>query len=682
MAESAAAAQGRIFISYRREEAAYPAGWLFDRLADSYGKGQIFKDVDNIELGEDFVERITAAVGSCDVLLALIGPQWLTIADERGQRRLDSSDDFVRLEIEAALTRKVLVIPILVEGASMPDVDQLPPSLAKLVRRQALELSPNRFEFDTGRLLKVLDKTLAEAARYPRGSTVPGADQPPITAPPITVPPPDPGEPPTPPNVALALRPLVSHGRRSGEHHLRVANLGGQPVGVAFDVDGAPEVAAEVTPSALPVEAGGSGTATLRVRPGQRLLAGRSRRHRFRVVARVAGAPVATAEGAMLQRPLAPWWLLPAALLVVLLPVAALLRPQPSVAVPDPGGASVDAVVALLQQAGLVADVTREANEKVAPGKLLRMAPSAGTRVRRGAAVTLFVSSGPTVTTLPPDRRELTVGFVDSFASSKDNPESYLQDLDPLLFTDPTGQLQGLVVDFAKALGDKLGVELEFQRLEHFTPSFRDVFQGRLDLGMSVLRDLGRHQKEVDFVDYLDNGTVLVVPKGNPAAIRSPDDLCGKTIVRPMETAAGSILADSDRCRARDQRRIVLMTCPTVPGTQNPELDSVELADCPRNADPLRLLLGRQAHAAMVDAPLFEQAMKRTPAIRKQLEVAPVKMNGGRYGIAVDKDDRQVRDALQSALRAAMADGTYKRILAKWNLQSLALRTATVNVRP
>jgi ABC-type amino acid transport substrate-binding protein len=592
MAESAAAAQGRIFISYRREDAAYPAGWLFNRLADSYGKGQIFKDVDNIELGQDFVERITAAVGSCDVLLALIGPQWLTIADERGRRRIDSSDDFVRLEIEVALTREVLVIPILVDGATMPDADELPPSLANLVRRHALELSPDRFEFDTGRLLKVLDKTLAEAARDPRGIAVPVTDQPPITAPPVTVPPP----PPAPRTV------------------------------------------------------GRTATATRRF---------------------------------PLRRRLRAWWLVAAALLAVLLLVAIVLRPQPSVAVPDPGGASVDAVVALLQQAGLVADVRREANEKVAPGKLLRVAPSAGTKVRRGAAVTLFVSSGPTVTTLPPDRRELTVGFVDSFASSKDNPEGYLQGLDPLLFTDPTGQLQGLDVDLAKALGDKLGVELEFQRLEHFTHSFREVFEGRLDLGMSVLRDLTRHQKEgVDFVDYLDNGTVLLVPKGNPAAIRSSDDLCGRTIVRPMETAAGSILTDSERCRERDQRRIVLMTCPTVPGTQKPELNAVELADCPPNADPLRLLLGRQAHAAMVDAPLFEKAMKRTPAIRKQFEVAPVKMNGGRYGIAVDKDDRQVRDALQSALRAVMADGTYKRILAKWNLQSLALRTATVNGRP
>jgi hypothetical protein len=153
---------GRIFISYRREETAYPAGWLYDRLANHYGGGQVFKDVDSIELGDDFVAVITSAVGSCDVLLAMIGEQWLTITDEHGQRRLDDPDDFVRLEIEAALTRGVRVIPILVDGARMPRAEELPHSLVPLRRRQALELSPSRFEYDTGRLLKVLDTTLAE----------------------------------------------------------------------------------------------------------------------------------------------------------------------------------------------------------------------------------------------------------------------------------------------------------------------------------------------------------------------------------------------------------------------------------------------------------------------------------------------------------------------------------------
>ena len=149
-------------MSYRRQETSYATGWLFDRLTEKFGSDQVFKDVSSIELGDDFVEKISSAVGACDVLLALIGEEWLTITDERGRRRLDQPDDFVRVEIEAALARQVRVIPILVDGAMMPSADELPPSMAKLVRRQALELSPNRFDFDTDRLMTVLEKTLAE----------------------------------------------------------------------------------------------------------------------------------------------------------------------------------------------------------------------------------------------------------------------------------------------------------------------------------------------------------------------------------------------------------------------------------------------------------------------------------------------------------------------------------------
>jgi hypothetical protein len=79
---------------------------------------------------------ITRAVGSCDELPALIGDQWVTITDEHGRRCLDDPDDFVRLEIEAAMTRSVRVIPILVGGARMPRAEELPDSLAKLVRCQ------------------------------------------------------------------------------------------------------------------------------------------------------------------------------------------------------------------------------------------------------------------------------------------------------------------------------------------------------------------------------------------------------------------------------------------------------------------------------------------------------------------------------------------------------------------
>jgi hypothetical protein len=152
---------GRIFISYRRQDTAWPAGRLYDVLMEHFPAEQVFRDVDNIEPGADFVERITATVGSCDVLLALIGPQWLTISDENGQRRLDNPRDYVRLEIETALTRKIRVIPILVDEARMPNADELPAALAPLIRRSAVEINP--LTFDTRRLISTVDKTLAES---------------------------------------------------------------------------------------------------------------------------------------------------------------------------------------------------------------------------------------------------------------------------------------------------------------------------------------------------------------------------------------------------------------------------------------------------------------------------------------------------------------------------------------
>ena len=151
---------GRIFISYRRQETAWPAGRLYDVLVEHFPAEQVFKDVDSIEPGEDFVERITAAVSSCDVLLALIGPQWLTITDENGQRRLDNPGDYVRVEIETALTRKIRVIPILVDAAQMPRANELPATLAPLVRRNAVEINP--LTFDTKRLIAAVQQTLAE----------------------------------------------------------------------------------------------------------------------------------------------------------------------------------------------------------------------------------------------------------------------------------------------------------------------------------------------------------------------------------------------------------------------------------------------------------------------------------------------------------------------------------------
>jgi hypothetical protein len=172
MTASASAPPG-IFISYRRSDAAAYAGWLFDRLAGHYGRDQIFKDVDSIQLGDDFAAAISDAVASCQVLLALIGDRWLTISGKAG-RRLDNPRDFVRLEIEAALSRNIRVIPVLIDGATMPDADQLPASMAGLRARQALELSTNRFDSDFSRLLKVLDKTLSTPQAVRPRTVTPG----------------------------------------------------------------------------------------------------------------------------------------------------------------------------------------------------------------------------------------------------------------------------------------------------------------------------------------------------------------------------------------------------------------------------------------------------------------------------------------------------------------------------
>jgi hypothetical protein len=165
----------RIFISYRRDDSAMAAGRLYDHLSAHFSDKSLFMDIDTIEPGEDFVEVLQNAVGSCQALIAVIGPDWLSIADEMGRRRLDDPNDFVRLEIAAALERNIRVIPVLVDGASMPLAVDLPDDLAKLARRNALFISNERFRYDAAKLIETLDRVLqsesASAARADQPAT-------------------------------------------------------------------------------------------------------------------------------------------------------------------------------------------------------------------------------------------------------------------------------------------------------------------------------------------------------------------------------------------------------------------------------------------------------------------------------------------------------------------------------
>jgi TIR domain len=153
---------GKIFISYRRDDASYPAGHLYDRISAVFPQSQIFMDVDNLDPGVDFVEAIQASVSSCDVLIAVIGKRWLVSSDEEGRRRLDNPDDFVRLEIATALKRNIRVIPVLVDGALVPRSTELPDDLKPLVRRNALEVSHERFRFDSGRLTDAIKRAFEQ----------------------------------------------------------------------------------------------------------------------------------------------------------------------------------------------------------------------------------------------------------------------------------------------------------------------------------------------------------------------------------------------------------------------------------------------------------------------------------------------------------------------------------------
>jgi hypothetical protein len=162
----------KIFINYRREDSIGTAGRLRDRLAEAFGEESLFMDVDNIPAGVDFAADLNNQVTACRVFLAVIGPNWLDAKDESGVRRLDNPDDFVTIEIAAALARgDIRVIPVLVDNARMPKADKLPESIKPLVRRNAVELRNSQFRRDAEMLVARMREALV-----PTRSVAPGQE--------------------------------------------------------------------------------------------------------------------------------------------------------------------------------------------------------------------------------------------------------------------------------------------------------------------------------------------------------------------------------------------------------------------------------------------------------------------------------------------------------------------------
>ncbi|GLI36804.1 PASTA domain-containing protein [Geobacter hydrogenophilus] len=153
-----------IFISYRREESAGHAGRIYDRLRERFGRDRVFMDVSAIEPGMDFVEAIDRAVGSCAVLLVIIGRRWVDCTDATGRRRLDDPHDFIRLEVGTALRRNIRVVPVLVQDAAMPGDADLPDDLKLLARRNAIEINDTHWDSDLAQLVDTLDRVLEGTA--------------------------------------------------------------------------------------------------------------------------------------------------------------------------------------------------------------------------------------------------------------------------------------------------------------------------------------------------------------------------------------------------------------------------------------------------------------------------------------------------------------------------------------
>ena len=160
---------GKVFISYRRQDAAGYARAIYEELTERFTPDRIFMDVDAIEPGLPFDEVIRNAVGQCEALLVLIGSRWLAPQPD-GRTRLEDERDFVRLEIAAALARNIRVIPVLLDGTPMPREAELPEALRGLVWRNAIELSNTRFTADVNRLAEVLAKVLGDGDKAPPAS--------------------------------------------------------------------------------------------------------------------------------------------------------------------------------------------------------------------------------------------------------------------------------------------------------------------------------------------------------------------------------------------------------------------------------------------------------------------------------------------------------------------------------
>jgi polar amino acid transport system substrate-binding protein len=220
-------------------------------------------------------------------------------------------------------------------------------------------------------------------------------------------------------------------------------------------------------------------------------------------------------------------------------------------------------------------------------------------------------------------------------------------------FKEGTQQVQGIDFDLADAMGKKLGVQFEFRNgtFDGLIPALKSK---RFDILMSAMSDNKERQQEVDFVDYFTVGTSILVKKGNPENIQSLEDFCGKTIALQRGTTQEEVADEQQKKCGANKIRILKFATDT---------EAV-----------LQVKNGR-AVADMNDFPVAAYTAQQDPSF----EVVGEQIEAGPYGIAVRKDDTQLRDALKAAMEAIIADGSYRRVLEKWKVTQGAVSTVTIN---
>jgi polar amino acid transport system substrate-binding protein len=226
-------------------------------------------------------------------------------------------------------------------------------------------------------------------------------------------------------------------------------------------------------------------------------------------------------------------------------------------------------------------------------------------------------------------------------------------------FKEGTQQVQGVDYDIGQALGSKMGVKVTFLNAP-FDGQPAGLKAKRFDMVMSARTDTKTRQAEDDFVDYFTAGTAILVQKGNPKNINSLDDLCGKTVALEKGTTQADVAdGQSTKCQAAGKATVNVL-----------KLD--------KDTDALQQLKIGRSDADLNDFPVAAYNAK-TSGGGNDFQVTGQQFQSAPYGIAFSKDSTQLRDAVQLALKAIIADGTYDQILSKWGVSAGALKTADIN---